>query len=325
MNLLRRASVIPLAALFGAMSPVVTYSQNGAPEAPLFRQHHAVTYDPGTRRVLMYGGLSRDSVNTSPASLDDLWSWDGVRWSLIARHTGFGLVGHLLFADGAGGLFVTAGEPRALTGRWDGQRWVTVTEDSARARSLAAGAYDTRRKVFVLHGGQTNTRSSTGRVRAGDTWEFDGQRWSRVATDGPGPRTGASMVYDERRQVMVLFGGRDASTFFGDTWLWDGIRWKQVVANGPPPRLAAGMAYDSRKGETVLFGGYEAGGYRGDTWVWNGQTWKPVDVAGPSPRADPFMAYDASRGVAVLFGGTGNLPTGLGDTWEWTGSSWMRR
>lgn len=63
--------------------------------------------------------------------------------------------------------------------------------------------------------------------------------WS-VATavdDTPGPRYGHEMVYDEARNVTLLFGG------FGpdgeprsDTWAYDGTSWRLLAASGPTPR-----------------------------------------------------------------------------------------
>jgi hypothetical protein len=166
-------------------------------------------------------------------------------------------------------------------------------------------------------------------VLVGETWEFDGQRWSLVATDGPPPLMGASMVYQERRGVMLLFGGRDSTRQRqGNTWEWDGTRWTLVATTGPEPRDFAGMAYDRRRGEAVLFGGYGGvdSAFRNldDTWLWNGRSWRRSEVPGPSPRSDPFMAYDASRGVTVMFGGAGNPPPTFGDTWEWNGEQWSK-
>lgn len=313
---------LPVAAVVGALlaTPPALAAQEAVIRPP-YRQHHALTYDPASQKVLLHGGLSRDSGGPREVPpLDDLWSWDGARWTLVASHTGMGMVGHLLFADGAGGLFVTAGAPQAVTARWDRERWSVVTDDTARRRDLAAGAYDSRRRRFVLHGGRAEDRT-----RAGDTWEFDGTQWRQVATDGPPPRLGASMVYDERRGVVVLFGGRDGARFYGDTWTWDGVRWRQVASSGPEPRISAGMTYDARAGEVVVFGGWDSRQYRGDTWIWGGESWRRVDTPGPPGRADGMMAYDAARGLTVLFGGVAQSGAGMGDTWEFDGRRWIRR
>jgi hypothetical protein len=43
-------------------------------------------------------------------------------------------------------------------------------------------AYDEKRGVSVLFGG-----SNSG-IRSGETWEWNGRVWTRVATTGPTPR-----------------------------------------------------------------------------------------------------------------------------------------
>src|SRR5467141_4109365 len=51
-------------------------------------------------------------------------------------------------------------------------------------------AYDSVRDRVVLFGG------TTGNDELGDTWEWDGNSWTKVATTGPAPRWGACMTYD---------------------------------------------------------------------------------------------------------------------------------
>jgi hypothetical protein len=59
----------------------------------------------------------------------------------------------------------------------------------------------------LLFGGQSvvNAVASS----QGDTWEWDGSTWTRVATTGPSPRAGHTMVLDSARNRVVLFGGLD--------------------------------------------------------------------------------------------------------------------
>ena len=177
------------------------WAQSADPTAPAHRRHHAIAYDPATKRVWVYGGQHLVSNSEAPM-LDDLWSWDGRRWTQESAGTGLAMIGHQLFADG-GALFAR-GTPRGLTTRWDGRQWAIPVEDPGSRREMSAGASDTKRHRFVLFGGHVDGQSFPG-----DTWEFDGQRWSRVATSGPPPRLGAAMAYDARRRVMVLFGGID--------------------------------------------------------------------------------------------------------------------
>ena len=300
-----------------AISPSASQSAGTPPH----RRHHALTYDASSKRVLVHGGQHLVSNSEAPV-LSDLWSWDGARWTQLSSSTGAGMIGHKLFADGDGGVFLTA-NASGLTARWDGQRWNAVVVDAATRREMAAGVYDPSRKRFVLFGGHVGGRSFPN-----DTWEFDGQRWTQVATSGPTPRLGGGMAFDARRQVVVLFGGIDSAGHkLGDTWELKGGRWTKVSSSGPSPRFGAGIAYDTRRGETILFGGADSANHKlSDTWRWNGETWRRADGgATPPSRSEGYLAYDDARGVIVMFGGEAEqtIPT-LGDTWEWNGSQWKQ-
>src|SRR5262247_4034749 len=75
-------------------------------------------------------------------------------------------------------------------------------EDVPAARWGHALAHDTARATTILFGG------SAGAVFHGDTWAWDGARWTRASATGPVPRDQHVMAYDAARQRVVLFGGR---------------------------------------------------------------------------------------------------------------------
>lgn len=182
-----------------------------------------------------------------------------------------------------------------------------------------AMSYDSARGVTVLFGGYRYGNYDGGDF-IGETWEFDGTKWTLRSTVGPSPRFAHGMVYDSRRAVTVLFGGYTDSQFDGETWEWDGCTWVLRSSAGPAPRFGHAMSYDSARGVTVLFGGRSGSTTFGSTWEWDGSTWTLRSTIGPSPRTTHGMAYDVNRGVTVLFGGSGN-----GDTWEWNGITWTLR
>jgi hypothetical protein len=281
-----------------------------------------MAYDAASKRVVLAGGQQLVSTTQTPM-LADLWSWDGARWREIAENTGISMITHKLFADSARGVFATLA--RGLVARWDGRQWTTVVADSMSRRESAAGAYDARRQLFVTFGGLVGGRAYD---TTGETWQWDGQRWSRIATTGPPPMLGGAMAYDARRQVMVMFGGLDTTgRKLSDTWEWNRIRWTHAAHDGPPARFGAGIAYDSKRGETILFGGVDSANTKlNDTWLWDGTTWRQASSpVSPPPRSEGYMAFDESRSVVVMFGGEGavTVPT-LGDTWEWNGVRWTK-
>jgi len=150
-----------------------------------------------------------------------------------------------------------------------------------------------------------------------------GLQWQEVVTaNAPSLRTHTAMVYDETRNLTVLFGGSDGS-LEGDTWEWDGCTWTLRSTSGPVGRYDHAMAYDSTRGVTVLFGGIiDAGIHANDTWEWDGSTWTFRSNTGPAPRYGCRMAFDVDRNVVVLFGG---VPNGPEETWEWNGNAWALR
>jgi hypothetical protein len=189
------------------------------------------------------------------------------------------------------------------------------------ARHSAGMAYDSQREVTVLFGGFAgNTRNAP---MYGDTWEWDGVSWRLVATTGPSPRMGHSMVFDEARGVVVLFGGGGLDGFNSDTWEWDGREWKLVAQTGPSARSRAGMAYDKERNKVVLFGGIPRD--TNDTWEWDGVKWTEIRTTqGPSGRSRVGMAFDAGRKKIILFGGRLQNGEPAGGTWEWDGKAWLK-
>ncbi len=162
-----------------------------------------------------------------------------------------------------------------------------------------------------------------------------GYVWQAAATSGPSARYDHTMVYDSIRQKVMLFGGRNTTSFFNDLWEWDSQNqsapWTNVTPAGlkPSARYGHALAYDSNRDKIVLFGGLD-GSARNDTWEWDLATgsWSQITLANsPSARLYHGMAYDPGRGQMVLYGGT---PIGgaLGDTWEWDGnpaSGWVQK
>ena len=152
----------------------------------------------------------------------------------------------------------------------------------------------------------------------------------------PGPRAGATLVYDPENKGVILFGGThtvphadgtNEGVSTGDTWLWDGKSWRRFEVPGPPARSVAMAAYDSKRHVIVLFGG---GGPSGagaakllnDTWTWDGARWSEMHPAHvPDGRIRAGMAFDERRGATVMFGG--ELANGeSGETWTWNGTDW---
>lgn len=182
------------------------------------------------------------------------------------------------------------------------------------SRNISAMAYDARRAVCVLFGGQDDLRT----YRAlDDTWEWDGARWrQRRFPDGPPARGAHAMACDEARGRVVLFGGVSAdNALLADTWTYDGNKWSLAATDGPPPQAFHAMVYDSAE-EVVVLVSVDG------VWTWDGAAWAQRSTAlPPRMQGEPALAFDRDRKVIVLYvrGDFDRM------TWEWDGAEWTER
>ena len=209
------------------------------------------------------------------------------------------------------------------TGKDSTWEWFCI--DSTGPRRFGMGcAYDKNRDVIVIFGGDSSFWGDFQQVE--DTWEWDKQNWTQVATSGPPRRHNCAMVYDEARAEVFLFGGwRKPDSYYGDTWVWNGSVWTEKIVAGPSARANCAVTYDRKRQRVVLFGGSYYGAIYAETWEWDGNNWGLRATGGPSPRMYSYMVYDTTRGRCLLFGGQryyGDIA--FHDTWEWDGTVWVQ-
>ena len=108
-------------------------------------------------------------------------------------------------------------------------------------------------------------------------WGWDGTQWEWVTRGGPPGRILGGAAYDERRNVLVLYGGRpvELGACSQETWEWDGQDWSLKDVSPPTACDHVRMVYDAASGESILFSGLDPSESPvNDTWSWNGQEWK---------------------------------------------------
>ncbi|HEU5039763.1 MAG TPA: kelch repeat-containing protein [Gemmatimonadales bacterium] len=291
------------------------------------RNGHGAAYDVRDGTLLLFGGATTDEVR------GDTWRWKDGRWRRLAGSgpapRTFPAVafdsarGEVVLFGGNRVLFGDSTRPPALLGdTWvlRGEVWTTRQVTGPTPRAEAAIAYDPRRRRTVLFGGYQLT---AGRVkRLGDTWEWDGGRWSRVSDAGPSPRSGAAMAYEARTGAVVLFGGSGGP--LGDTWSWDGRVWTRLAVPVASGRFNTVMAPDPVSGRLVRFGGWDGQGRVSDTWVLEEQGWLRVENGAPAPAArnHAVMVSAPDRGSLLLYGGHDGERV-FGDLWERRGGRWV--
>lgn len=285
---------------------------------PPVRVFPAMAYDRHRGRTVVFSGAF-----LIPATvLADTWEWNGQAWE--NKTPGVSPPGERYFNQM---VYRTAGRHCFLWARdsgwtWDGSRWTRVGSPGnvPSPRDLTALAYDEHRDRVVLFGGVDPQNS---RRFYGDTWEWDGSSWTRVAAPvAPPPRVQHSMAYDPVRRRVVLYGGATdtSNPYPGETWEYDGTTWVQLQpGTAPTVSIGAAMCYHGDRGKVVLYGGgpglVVAGqpGYIGgisseETWEWDGTTWTRIQRFLPYPRENAGIAYDSGRQRAIMIGGAEATP-----------------
>jgi hypothetical protein len=197
-------------------------TENGAVTSPSARGA-TMSYDSARQVTVLFGGQG----NGDPQN--DTWQWDGARWSLLTANGAPGSPSaRMTFAladDSSRGVVVLFGGDDAW--EWDGTTWTQAAVDGAAgsptARWAHALAFDAARGVTVLFGGCDVQACTTD---LNDTWEWNGSTWTEATANGaagsPQGRSYDAMAFDSAREVTVMFGGFEGSSYANDTWEWHG-------------------------------------------------------------------------------------------------------
>jgi cysteine-rich repeat protein len=198
-------------------------------------------------------------------------------------------------------------------------------------RLRSAAAYDPIRRRVVIFGGQTNLNQTA----IGDTWEWDGTKWSQVfPTAVPPIRGGTMMAYDNRTKTVMMFGGdSNNGTYltYADLWSYNGATWTQpALSTGRSGVFASGMAYDVTADRVVSFGGRDDGStgtgtfaVLNTTWYWDATGWHQASPTNPpTVREDFGLVYDPVRNRTVMFGGQDDNGIVTSDVSEWNETNW---
>lgn len=290
------------------------WSQIGVDTPPPDRWK-GMAYLPGRGRVVMV---------TDDRPRPSTWEWNGTGWHRVPTTLAPGTRDELgaapdpkrdvLAVFGGGDGFNT------FTDLWElsADRWTLVTS-TLRARTDPAAAYDSRRERVMMFGGRRDGEIL--QVYLDDLFAWDGATATEVVhvptEPWPSARDGAMMVYDPRRDELVLFGGNNETGMLGDTWTLHGTTWTAHTGPGPSARRDGRMVVDGTG--VFLYGGYNGTKGLDDGWRWDGTTWTSLGSMTPGLRIAPGLAYDSARGVVVLFGGVGNMDR---QVWEWNGVKW---
>ncbi len=282
-----------------------------------------MVYLAASEEILMFGGDRRKGDNP----YDDTWRWHDGAWEAVS------------VADPG-----NDGAPAART-------FHQMVYDSTRDKAYMFGGSSEidypEPGVPEYNCGPNNTSLINNKCFYEDLWEWDNvtSDWvvptitDALGDGNPAARKQHGLVYDEDRDVVILFGGMvelplgtacpDGSDsypddhftpcFFNDHWEWHpgSGEWEKIVfadtgpGNYPEGRAGHGMAYDSHRQTVVMYGGaYET----------------------PSGTVCPATISEEDDSGGVLHGqnrcpfaqnwGVGSYE--YGDIWEFNGVNWQK-
>ncbi len=294
--------------------PSVSWTQLSPSSSPSARAYPAMSYDPVSKKVVMFGGFGLSGY------LNDTWTFDGTTWTKVQTstappvRTAAGMAWDkvtrklVLFGGYNGGSFLND------TWVWDGasSTWTNANPTHVPKAVTGPSLFSDPVNQHV-----DNYGGFDGNLYQLITYQWTGTDWQKLnLATTPSARAFAVAASSNATKSAVVFDGLgDVNPY--NTWTWDGTSWTlQSPATEPPSRYGSSGVYDPPLHAVIVFGGGEAGLDINDTWAWVGNNWQQLSpTQSPSGREGHGMAYDPAIGHVVVFGGQqGN--TFFNDTWE---------
>ena len=182
-------------------------------------------FDPVSRTVLLFG-FKKATSQSQAAMNPETWSWNGSDWIQLAPAASPVNFGEMV----SGGTYVYLLAPAAgrVGGRyvsqmwqWEGGTWRLLPATNNELSPVSSAAFDPQ------HGRIVGVN--------GDTWTWDGSRWTRQHVSAQPPAVGY-LVYFPPLHEVISFGSLFGNTN-NDVWAWTGSTWNKLEAGtvGPLP------------------------------------------------------------------------------------------
>lgn len=166
------------------------------------------------------------------------------------------------------------------------------------ARSGYAMTYHGDRHEVVIFGGETPNDALSA-----DSWSWNGQRWECLAggtATGPRARNAAMLAYDEKRHVLVLYGGRVGREGLRDTWELGASGWLLKDSAGPTPDPHGVMAWSAASDGVLLYHSLGDDTPARATWRWDGARWSKLADGPDQQFPDALFASTAGDPATLL-------------------------
>lgn len=277
-------------------------------------------------KIILFGGIHRgDNGQYGGPASGETWFWDKDKWVHLISNNETARFNHNMIYDELRKKVVLFGGGH-FDQIWEWNRhqnnWKLASQISSITSINGGMCYDSKRKIIVIFGGINNT------LNINSTFEWNGTEWKTIKTNHfPSPRSAHSIIYDQNRNKVVLYGGTSPnlqtsnpydSILYYDTWEYDGFDWTKIETNAPTVSSYHSMVYDPINNQTLLFGGRGKNSFSNTIWKFKDSIWKEDDFGEikPIPRDLPSMVYDPINKNFMIYGGRRSGTTDfLFDTW----------
>src|SRR5206468_10952676 len=235
------------------------------PISPSPRSYLAMTYDPASDKIIMFGGFDGTTY------LNDTWTFDGVTWTEVARVTPPPARAAAQMAyDGVTHQVV-------LFGGYDGRNYLGDTwlwDGTTSQWTQAAPAHHptpvTGPMLFPDPNGRVDLFGGfDGHFYQLTMWQWSRSDWRRLSpATVPYARSSAAVATNPMIDQVVLFGGLgDVNP--NNTWTYRGNTWTlQSPVSQPALVYVASAAFDRRTRPAMRFGRARCRVDRDATWRW---------------------------------------------------------
>ncbi len=262
---------------------------------PEQRTFSSLSYDKKNDRLVLFGGskvLFGEEVDQNNL-LNDTWEFRNNEWNKLnpvdtppARAEAAMVYDEnrqtmVLF----GGYYINGGEYTPFGDTWEfsDDNWKLVSNEGPSNRHGVSLVYDASKRAVILFGG--NTIDKQYGENSGQTWSWDGEVWKKLDITQPEGIFNSAMVYDNRQERIIRFGGWNGESRVNNTWIFHEDKWSKLdSANSPSPRNHTNMVYDESKNRVLLFGGHDLENVFGDTWEYSSDRWKKLIESEPLQR-----------------------------------------
>jgi hypothetical protein len=158
----------------------------------------------------------------------ETWTWNGQAWAQLQPTVELPgpRAGSAAAYDATNGTIVVFSQQAdGVTWTFDGKTWTrhAVVAGGPPGRDWTTMAFDPSSGKVVMFGGSV----SRGTTFLGDTWLWDGTRWTRAhPAKSPEARDRAITATDNASGQVVFYGGEvNGATTYSDLWIWAQGTW----------------------------------------------------------------------------------------------------